>query len=169
MEKTTNTHKPSQEVNSSIDVSVQVDNFDHASLYQNLAALKPTPGAVVTFAGLVRDLSSVGDVSEIFLEHYPGMTENSLIAIAKQAQQRWPIDKIIIVHRVGRIASDEQIVFVGTASKHRKEAFLACEFIMDYLKNDAPFWKKELTNDGSFWVEAKDSDSQAKQRWENKN
>lgn len=153
-------------MDNNISISVQADNFDHSALYQELTSIKPTPGAIVTFTGLVRDLSTLGEVSGIILEHYPGMTEKSLQSIAKKAMDRWLIDKITIVHRTGKILSDEQIVFVGVASKHRKEAFLACEFVMDFLKNDAPFWKQEITDKGNYWVEAKDSDIEAKQKWE---
>jgi molybdopterin synthase catalytic subunit len=104
-------------------------------------------------------------VSQLTLEHYPGMTEKSLIAIADQAKTRWNIIDVLIIHRVGTLQPCDQIVMVAVAGGHRGDAFAACEFIMDYLKTEAPFWKKELTQDGERWVEAKDSDDDAKQRW----
>jgi molybdopterin synthase catalytic subunit len=125
-------------------------------------------GAIVTFSGLVRDMHGEQLISGLFLEHYPGMTETSLQAIAAEAEGRWPLQAITIIHRIGELKAGEQIVFVGVSSAHRSAAFAACEFIMDYLKTRAPFWKKSLQADGACWVEAKDSDESASERWRQK-
>lgn len=148
-----------------INIRIQEADFDHSELYNGLRSANTPPGAVVTFTGLVRDFSSHGDVQAIYLEHYPAMTEKTLHKIAVTAQERWQLENIVIVHRVGKITAREQIVFVGVASLHRKEAFQACEYIMDYLKNDAPFWKKEITPTQELWVESKRSDSEALDKW----
>lgn len=145
-------------------VAVQTADFSVASEYQQLRQ-DACCGAVVTFSGLVRELSN-NTLHSMTLEHYPGMTEQALVAIAKQAQQRWQLGQVRVIHRVGTLKANEQIVFVGIASAHRAAAFAACEFIMDYLKNRAPFWKKEHTAAGDYWVEAKASDQQALARWE---
>ena len=121
-------------------------------------------GAVVSFIGTVRDLEDE-PIQKMTLEHYPGMTEKALKNIANQATKRWKIGNITIIHRIGDLAINDQIVLVITTSKHRQEAFKACEFIMDYLKTQAPFWKKEHTANKSRWVEAKKSDTISKQRW----
>ncbi|WIO74035.1 molybdopterin synthase catalytic subunit MoaE [Porticoccaceae bacterium LTM1] len=141
-------------------VRVQTDDFDVGLEYQRLRDLDS--GAVVTFTGCVR---AEGDLKALYLEHYPGMTEKSLQAIVDEAKQRWSISEVTLVHRVGEMAVGEQIVFVGVASGHRSEAFFACEFIMDYLKTRAPFWKKALSEKGDCWVEAKESDQQQAARW----
>lgn len=146
-------------------VSIQQENFDHSALYAQLSADCPAIGAVVTFTGLVREVNLGNAVSGLFLEHYPGMTEKSLAAIAEQALQRWSLNRIVIVHRVGKLTPADQIVFVGTNSAHRADAFAACEFIMDYLKTRAPFWKRETTPEGDRWVDARDADQQAADRW----
>lgn len=148
----------------SIFVAVQNDDFCVASEYNELRQ-HASCGAVVTFSGLVRELSD-NTLHSMTLEHYPGMTEQALIAIAEQARQRWQLGAVYIIHRVGTLKPHQQIVFVGIASAHRADAFAACEFIMDYLKNRAPFWKKEHTAQGDYWVEAKASDKQALARWE---
>jgi molybdopterin synthase catalytic subunit len=148
----------------SIFVAVQNDDFCVASEYNELRQ-HASCGAVVTFSGLVRELSD-NTLHSMTLEHYPGMTEQALIAIAEQARQRWQLGAVHIIHRVGILKPHQQIVFVGIASAHRADAFAACEFIMDYLKNRAPFWKKEHTAQGDYWVEAKASDKQALARWE---
>ncbi|KKO49796.1 molybdopterin synthase catalytic subunit [Arsukibacterium sp. MJ3] len=148
----------------SVFVAVQSDDFCLASEYHELRR-NAACGAVVTFSGLVRELNDTA-LYGMTLEHYPGMTEQALIDIAKQAQQRWPLGAVRIIHRVGTLKPIEQIVFVGIASAHRAAAFAACEFIMDYLKNRAPFWKKEHTANGEYWVDAKASDQQALTRWE---
>lgn len=146
-----------------IDIAVQTHDFDMPALYQKLSN-SAAHGAVVTFTGLVREIAG-GDLTHLSLEHYPGMTEQALQDIAEQAKARWPVGDIIIVHRVGTLALNEQIVFVGVSSAHRKQAFAAAEFLMDYLKTRAPFWKKEHTSTEARWVEAKQSDVTAAERW----
>ena len=151
-------------------VRVQVEDFD-AGAEINAMRLRCSNdghaniGAVAAFVGQVRDLNEGDQVSGLELEHYPEMTEKSLAAIIEQAKQRWDIIDALIVHRVGKLKPLDQIVLVLAASSHRKEAFAACEFMMDYLKTEAPFWKKEQTPAGSRWVEAKASDDDAKKRW----
>ncbi|SEA25275.1 molybdopterin synthase catalytic subunit MoaE [Alkalimonas amylolytica] len=148
----------------SISVQVQTADFSVADEYQQLSRHSHC-GAVVTFCGLVRELSN-GNLHSMTLEHYPGMTEQALQAIAEQAQQRWQLGAVRIIHRIGTLTPNEQIVFVGVASAHRAAAFAAAQFVMDYLKNRAPFWKKEHSNHGEHWVQAKATDQQALQRWE---
>lgn len=148
-----------------ISICVQRELFDTGLIYQSLSRCRPCPGAVVTFTGLVREVDNSKEIIALELEHYPGMTEKSLHKIAEQAAQRWQLQAIHIVHRVGRLEAAAPIVAIGIASAHRLAAFNACEFIMDYLKNDAPFWKKEIRGDGQQWVEAKQSDINAKARW----
>jgi molybdopterin synthase catalytic subunit len=149
-----------------IDIRVQQADFVLQDEYQRLRALSSNTGAVVTFSGLVRDLHDGTAVRALSLEHYPGMTEKSLQAIAQQAAQRWPLQGLIIIHRVGELQATEQIVFVGCSSAHREAAFSACAFVMDYLKTRAPFWKKCHAADGDYWVEAKGSDDAAAARWD---
>ncbi|WP_277061009.1 molybdenum cofactor biosynthesis protein MoaE [Rivihabitans pingtungensis] len=146
-------------------VTVQTARFDPGAEMAQLAGL-PDVGAQVCFVGQVRDFGDSQAVTALELEHYPGMTEKSLLAILDQARARWPLAAARVVHRVGYLPLGEAIVLVLTASAHRGDAFAACEFIMDYLKRDAPFWKKEHTAAGSHWVEAKHSDQQAAQRWQ---
>ena len=146
-------------------VAVQTARFDPGAEMAQLAGL-PDVGAQVCFVGQVRDFGDSQAVTALELEHYPGMTEKSLMAILDQARARWPLAAARVVHRVGYLPLGEAIVLVLTASAHRGDAFAACEFIMDYLKRDAPFWKKEHTAAGSHWVEAKHSDQQAAQRWQ---
>jgi molybdopterin synthase catalytic subunit len=122
-------------------------------------------GAVVAFIGMVRDLNLAEDVVALELEHYPGMTEKSLLRIAEQAAQRWSLQAARIVHRVGKMYPGDQIVMVLTASAHRGDAYEANQFMMDYLKTEAPFWKKEWTPDGPRWIEARDSDDHAAAKW----
>ena len=122
-------------------------------------------GAVVTFTGCVRLQGERGELLAMELECYPGMTESSLAAIVEEARQRWELLAVRVVHRVGRLLVGEEIVFVGVSARHRAVAFAAAEFIMDYLKTRAPFWKKEVTADGEYWVEQKQTDEQAVQRW----
>ncbi|MFC5462224.1 molybdopterin synthase catalytic subunit MoaE [Massilia niabensis] len=146
-------------------VRVQHEDFD---LGQELARLRegdPRVGAVVSFVGTVRDMNEGANVSELELEHYPGMTERALEDIVEQARARWPLYKALVVHRVGPMAPMEQIVLVACSAAHRGEAFAACEFIIDYLKTDAPFWKKEQTPEGARWVDARLSDDSAKAKW----
>lgn len=147
-------------------ITVQQAGFEMAVEYQRLLESSHSPGAIVTFCGLVRDFSNNRQIVAIELEHYPGMTEKTLAGIAAEARQRWHIDQLRIIHRVGRLSANEPIVFVGVSSAHRAAAFSACDFIMDFLKTQAPFWKKEVTSDGSYWVEAKESDAEAAQRWQ---
>jgi molybdopterin synthase catalytic subunit len=122
-------------------------------------------GAVVSFLGLVRDFNEGALINTLTLEHYPKMTEKALSSIADQAKTRWDILDTLIIHRIGKLVAKDQIVLVAVTSAHRHEAFQACEFIMDYLKTQAPFWKKEQTNDGDHWVEAKLMDDEALKRW----
>ncbi|TMO28191.1 molybdopterin synthase catalytic subunit MoaE [Pseudoalteromonas sp. S4741] len=146
-------------------ISVQCEDFDVAKEYQALATSDQSDGAVVIFTGLVRDINQGSHVSSLHLEHYPEMTEKLLQKIVDDARTRWPLGQVRVIHRVGELHLSEQIVFVGVTSKHREAAFTACQFIMDYLKNSAPFWKKETTEQGSRWVEFNEKDKQALQRW----
>ncbi len=145
-------------------VSVQTADFSVGDEYQQLAE-GTSSGAVVTFAGKVRDMNLGDNVTGLSLEHYPGMTEKSLLKICDDAEQRWPLLNVRVIHRVGDLDIGDQIVFVGVSSAHRGAAFEACEFIMDYLKTKAPFWKKERTTDSTRWVESRDSDAKAAERW----
>lgn len=146
-------------------VRVQQEDFDAGAEIAALRSNNPRIGAVASFIGIVRDLNEGAAVGSITLEHYPGMTEKSLAAIAEQAKARWSLDDVLIVHRIGTLAPADQIVLVVTTSAHRGEAFAACQFVMDYLKTEAPFWKKEATGDGIRWVDARDSDADARERW----
>lgn len=154
-------------VSCKIDVRVQREDFSLQVESDTLRALSSNTGAVVTFSGLVRDLHDGVKVRALTLEHYPGMTEKSLQTIAQEAATRWPLQGLIIIHRIGELQATEQIVFVGVSSAHRQAAFSACEFVMDYLKTRAPFWKKCHAADGEYWVDAKDSDDSAAARWQN--
>ena len=146
-------------------VSVQTEDFDAGLEISQLRNARKDTGAVVSFIGLVRDLNEGVQVSQLTLEHYPGMTEKALEAIVSQAQNRWAIFDAVVIHRVGTLQATEQIVLVAVSSAHRSEAFKACEFIMDYLKTEAPFWKKERTQSGERWLDAKNSDDEARERW----
>ncbi len=146
-------------------VRVQHEDFDAGAEIDRLRASNPKIGAVASFIGIVRDLNEGASVGSITLEHYPGMTEKSLSAIAEQARMRWDLFDVLIVHRVGTLAPSDQIVLVVTTSSHRGDAFAACQFVMDYLKTEAPFWKKEVTGDGARWVDARDTDALARERW----
>ncbi|MBU2964394.1 molybdopterin synthase catalytic subunit MoaE [Amphritea sp. 2_MG-2023] len=146
-------------------VSVQTEDFSVAKLSQQLQADNACNGAIVTFTGVVRQLASGPGLEALYLEHYPGMTEKALSRIIEQARQRWTLGNVVVIHRVGRLALNDNIVFVGVASAHRQAAFQGAEFIMDYLKRDAPFWKKEITTAGEHWVEAKQSDLDAAENW----
>ncbi|MBC8118182.1 MAG: molybdopterin synthase catalytic subunit MoaE [Burkholderiaceae bacterium] len=146
-------------------VRVQHQDFDVGAEIAQLRAADPRIGAVASFIGVVRDVNEGATVGSITLEHYPGMTERSLAAIAEQAKARWNLFDVLIVHRVGTLAPTDQIVLVVTTSSHRGDAFAACQFVMDYLKTEAPFWKKEITNDGVRWVEDRQSDAAARERW----
>ncbi|MEZ9523563.1 molybdopterin synthase catalytic subunit MoaE [Enterovibrio norvegicus] len=145
-------------------ISVQHDDFSVAEEYQWLND-NASDGAVVTFVGKVRDMNLGDNVTGLTLEHYPGMTEKSLEEICNDAKARWPLGKVRVIHRVGALNLGDQIVFVGVSSAHRKAAFDACEFIMDFLKTRAPFWKKEKLVDDERWIEARDSDDEAANRW----
>jgi len=147
-------------------VRVQAGAFDPGAEVNAMHAANVGVGAVVSFVGYVRDFNDGLEVSGMLLEHYPGMTEKALGKIVVEAEQRWPLLKVEVLHRIGELEPGEPIVFVGVASAHRQAAFDACNFIMDYLKTRAPFWKKEQTGAGERWVEGKTSDSQAADRWD---
>ena len=147
----------------SIQVQTQALSLDQLNV--GLQAGDASVGGVVTFVGYVRDLNLGDSVQSLFLEHYPGMTERSLQRIVEQAQARWPLNRVSLVHRVGLLQVGEPIVFVGVASAHRQAAFEACAFIMDYLKTRAPFWKREVTPAGERWIDGRESDRQAAERW----
>jgi molybdopterin synthase catalytic subunit len=149
-------------------VRVQTADFDANAEIAALRLSNPGIGAVVTFLGAVRDLNGGLTVSEMELEHYPGMTEKALEDIVAQARSRWDIVDALVIHRVGRMLPLEQIVLVAVAAAHRGEAFRACEFIIDYLKMEAPFWKKEQTPEGARWVDARVADDEALQKWKGK-
>lgn len=142
-------------------VRVQVEDFDAGAEGERLQRVSPEVGAVVSFVGTVRG----GEVRAMTLEHYPGMTEKSLEALVEEARRRWFLTAVTVIHRVGRLMPGERIVFVGVASRHRSEAFAACEFLIDRLKTEAPFWKKEETSDSTRWVEARESDEKRARRW----
>jgi molybdopterin synthase catalytic subunit len=152
-----------------LKISVQPEDFDTGAELQQLKAATPQAGALVNFIGMVRDLSADGKLDEMVIEHYPGMTEAALQRIAEQACQRWPLLGIRLIHRVGSLAAQAQIVLVATTSLHRQAAFEACAFMMDYLKTEAPFWKKEIGDFGERWVEARATDEYAKQQWQKNN
>jgi molybdopterin synthase catalytic subunit len=169
-----------------MSVSVQTDDFDAGAEMAALSAGRDDVGAVASFVGLVRadgrgkvggEKVGAGEtatnakntvseaVAAMTLEHYPGMTERALADIVAEAKTCWPLQAVRVIHRVGRLLPGERIVFVGVAAGHRGDAFAACEFIMDYLKTRAPFWKKEETPQGARWVDARDSDDAAAARW----
>jgi molybdopterin synthase catalytic subunit len=151
-------------------VRVQAEAFDAGVELEALRVGKPAVGAIASFIGLVRDVNAVGnvraDVGSLTLEHYPGMTERALEAICADAAARWSLVDVVVIHRIGTLAPTEPIVFVAVSSAHRGEAFDACNFIMDYLKTEAPFWKKEATDRGDRWVEARAEDRAAADRWQ---
>lgn len=146
-------------------VRVQTEDFDLSAEVAALRAENPKIGAVVAFVGTVRDLSDGDSVAAMELEHYPGMTEKALEAIVEEAKRRWPGSELLIVHRVGKLFPRDQIVLAAATSAHRHDAFDACSFVMDYLKTQAPFWKKETTPNGARWVDARVSDDAALRRW----
>lgn len=146
-------------------ISIQTDDFNIQEETEYFRRQGNSTGAIVTFSGLVRDFYGDIKVSSLLLEHYPGMTEKSLEQIVEQASSRWPILDTTIIHRVGELKAGDQIVFVAVSSEHRHAAFNACEFIMDYLKTQAPFWKKTREENGEHWVEAQESDFQAADKW----
>ena len=144
-------------------LSVQRQAFDLGAETNAFAALVGGAGAVVTFTGLVRD--NGGTLAAMEIEHYPGMTEKAIAAIVEQAIERWSLVDALVIHRYGRLAGGEPIMMVATAARHRADAFAAAEYLMDYLKSRAPFWKKELGSDGAAWVAARDEDEVALRRW----
>lgn len=146
-------------------VRVQAVAFDPGAELNAMHDANVGVGAVVSFVGYVRDFNDGREVAGMFLEHYPSMTEKALVKIADEARQRWPLLKLEVIHRVGELEPGEPIVFVAAASAHRQAAFEACDFVMDYLKTRAPFWKKENTSEGPRWVEGRDSDHMAADRW----
>ena len=149
-----------------VEVLVQTADFDVSTLQAELSAGRLATGALVTFTGLVRSDNASLQVSSMELEHYPGMTERSIQGIVDEARRRWGLLAVKVIHRVGLLQPGEQIVYVGVSSPHRGDAFAACEFIMDYLKTRAPFWKKEHGSQGARWVDARDSDAAAAGRWD---
>lgn len=146
-----------------MDVRVQEQAFDFGALTNEFAARQRGMGAVVTFAGMVRDLD--GTLDHMQIEHYPGMTEKALRGIAQAAHARWDLGGSMIIHRYGRLAPQDMIMMVATAARHRKDAFEAAMFLMDYLKSRAPFWKKEAVAGNASWVEATQEDETALQTW----
>ncbi len=145
-------------------IKVQEQDFDIAEVHRQLLAGRSDVGAISSFVGLVRDLPQ-NRLQKLTLEHYPDMTEKALQKIVEKANQRWDIFDCAIIHRVGELKPADQIVLVSVLSAHRKAAFNACEYIMDYLKTDAPFWKKETDDQGEKWVDSKESDTDARKRW----
>jgi molybdopterin synthase catalytic subunit len=146
-------------------IRIQGSDFDLTTEVKTLRKDDPRVGAIVTFVGTVRDLNQGSEVKGMTLEHYPGMTEKALEEIITQARGRWDLYKTLVIHRVGSLLPEDQIVLVAVTSAHRGEAFAACEFIMDYLKTAAPFWKKEETPGGARWVDARTTDDAAIARW----
>ena len=146
-------------------IRIQTEDFDLAQEEARLRAGNTQIGAIATFTGLVRDIHQEVDVEQLRLEHYPGMTEKALAAIDTEARERWPLIDTTIIHRVGNLRPGDRIVLVAVASMHRKAAFSACEFIMDYLKTRAPFWKKESNANTTRWVEERKEDQDAAGRW----
>jgi len=149
-----------------VPVRVQTQDFDAGAEIAALRRGNPKIGAVASFIGICRDANDGDAVTKMTLEHYPGMTEKALENIISEAKRRWDVIEVLVVHRVGELRPTDQIVLVVVTGAHRGEAFAACEFIMDYLKTRAPFWKKEETPQGARWVEARASDDEAAQRWE---
>ena len=147
-------------------VRVQSQDFDAGAEIARLREGDPKVGAVAAFIGVARDVNDGETVATLALEHYPGMTERALEKIVVEARARWRLIEVLVIHRVGELKPTDQIVLVAVTGAHRGDAFAACEFIMDYLKTRAPFWKKESTPHGTHWVEARDSDDQAAGRWQ---
>jgi molybdopterin synthase catalytic subunit len=147
------------------EVRVQAGDFDLGLEVARLRAGDARVGGVVSFVGTVRDMNDGASVAEMELEHYPGMTERALEDIVAQAGSRWPLFGALVIHRVGPLKPLDQIVLVAVSAAHRGEAFAACEFIIDYLKTDAPFWKKEQTPEGARWVDARVTDDSARAKW----
>ncbi len=145
-------------------IRVQTADFNPGEFHDWLKDAGAEAGAIVTFTGVVRELAG-GGLEGLYLEHYPGMTERALEEIVRQARERWALGRVLICHRVGWLQPNDNIVFVGVSSPHRAEGFRAATFLMDYLKQDAPFWKKERTRAGEHWVEQKAADQAAAERW----
>jgi molybdopterin synthase catalytic subunit len=148
-----------------VTVKIQAADFDVSAEIAALRRGNPKIGAIASFVGVVRDVNEGNAVAEMSLEHYPGMTEKAIEEIIGQARGRWNIYDALVIHRVGRLKPTDQIVLVVVTSAHRGEAFASCEFIMDYLKTRAPFWKKEQAGGGARWVEAREADDIAAERW----
>lgn len=147
-----------------MDVRVQEAPFDFAAEADRFAASRTDLGAIVTFTGVVRDLP--GDPLQVMeIEHYPGMTEKAITTIATEAAERWSLGEVLVIHRYGKLRPGDRIMMVATAARHRADAFAAADFLMDYLKSRAPFWKKEISDKGADWVAAKDEDEAALNRW----
>ena len=149
-----------------MSVRVQSEDFDAGAEIARMRRGNPKIGAIAAFVGVVRDMNEGDSVAGMSLEHYPGMTERSIAAIVTEARERWQVLDALVIHRIGALAPTDQIVLVLVAATHRGDAFAACEFLMDYLKTRAPFWKKERTPAGSRWVDARTSDEAAAARWE---
>lgn len=152
---------------SNLQIQVQESDFDVGALYQEMLTNNTADGAVVLFIGRVREFNQGSNVSGLELEHYPAMTNKVLHEISRQAQQKWDLGPIRITHRIGKLTLSEQIVFVGVCSPHREDAFSAAQFIMDFLKTEAPFWKKETNTSGTEnWVEHESKNTDARKKWE---
>lgn len=147
-------------------ILVQTDGFDVDDEFRQLRSASRSVGAVSIFVGSVRDNNDDAEVSSLFLEHYPGMTEKEIEKIVTEAESRWSVLSATVIHRVGELAPGDEIVFVGIASQHRGDAFDACEFVIDYLKTRATFWKKEQTKDGDRWLTTRESDIEAAEQWQ---
>jgi len=150
-----------------LQVRIQEADFSVAELQESLRAGDAVEGAIATFTGYVRVDNASRSVTSMLLEHYPGMTETSIETILAEAAERWPLLASTVMHRVGELHPGDQIVWVGVSSVHREASFAACEFIMDYLKTRAPFWKKEMGPEGAAWVDARCSDNSRAERWNN--
>ncbi len=148
-----------------MSIRVQAEDFDIGAEIAAMSAGNHDIGAIATFTGLMRDRNDGSGVSALTLEHYPGMTEKSLADIEAEANRRWPLSGSLVIHRYGRLEPGDRIVLVICASPHRGAAFEACQFLMDWLKTDAPFWKLEDTDEGDRWVESRESDAEAAARW----
>lgn len=153
------------DVNNVDYINVQEADFNIQYEYEMIRKENTKDGAIVFFTGLVRDYNQGNDVTGLYLEHYPSMTKKALSGIVEKANARWPISRVRLIHRVGKLDLADQIVFVAVSSQHRESAFEACAFIMDYLKNQAPFWKKETTHQGDSWVSAAEKDKLAFNKW----
>lgn len=149
-----------------MSIKIQNKDFELSEEYQRLTSENKSDGAVVTFIGMVRDFNQGNEVTGLFLEHYPGMTEKALAEIVEKAKDRWELGRVNIIHRIGQLDLGDQIVFVGVTAKHRGNAFKAAEFIMDFLKTQAPFWKKETTTKCNYWIEVKTEDHNKAKSWQ---